>query len=356
MRIIADHVRSSLMLMSDGVTPGNEGRGYILRRLMRRSIRAMRLLGVEEPTFAELFPASRDAMKAAYPDVATEFGRIERLALAEEDSFLRTLANGTAILDVAVAKAKESGTGQLPSDTTFLLHDTFGFPIDLTLEIAEEAGSHHRPRRVRRPAAGPARDGEGRRQVEEEAARRRQRVRRFPRQGRDGVHRLRRARDPDHGARHHRRRRVGGSCDRRADRRGDPRRDLAVRRVRRPGGRRRADRRRRVRPRGARRAAPGQGAHQPHRAGHLRRGRRRAMPRARWSMRSGGAARPRRTRRPTSSTRRCGRSSGRRRTSPARTTRPATCASTSAGASRSRRRRRPRSRRSPTTPCATTSR
>jgi alanyl-tRNA synthetase len=140
MRIIADHVRSSLMLMADGVTPSNEGRGYILRRLMRRTVRAMRLLGVEQPTFAELFPTSRDAMKAQYPDVASEFPRIERLALGEEDAFLRTLANGTTILDVAVAKTKESGSSELPADTTFLLHDTFGFPIDLTLEIAEEAG------------------------------------------------------------------------------------------------------------------------------------------------------------------------------------------------------------------------
>ena len=140
MRVIADHVRSSLMLMSDGVTPSNEGRGYILRRLMRRAVRAMRLLGVDAPSFAELFPASRDAMKAAYPEVASGYDRIERLALGEEEAFLRTLASGTQILDLAVLKTKEAGKAELPSDTTFLLHDTFGFPIDLTLEIAEEAG------------------------------------------------------------------------------------------------------------------------------------------------------------------------------------------------------------------------
>jgi len=140
MRIIADHVRSSLMLMSDGVTPSNEGRGYILRRLMRRTIRSMRLLGVDAPSFAELFPASRDAMKHSYPEVATEYHRIERLALAEEEAFLRTLASGTSILDLAVAKTKSEGAPALASDTAFLLHDTFGFPIDLTLEMAEEAG------------------------------------------------------------------------------------------------------------------------------------------------------------------------------------------------------------------------
>ena len=140
MRVIADHVRSSLMLMSDGVSPANEGRGYILRRLMRRTVRAMRLLGVEEPTFAELFPASRDAMKAQYPEVSTDYDRISRLALAEEETFLRTLASGTTILDVAVSRAEQAGAKELPSDTAFLLHDTYGFPIDLTLEIAEEAG------------------------------------------------------------------------------------------------------------------------------------------------------------------------------------------------------------------------
>ena len=140
MRIVADHVRSALMLMADGVTPSNEGRGYILRRLLRRSVRAMRLLGVDAPVFAELFPASRDAMKDAYPDVAKDFPRIGRLAYAEEDTFRATLASGTSILDLAVAKSKKTGATQLGGDTAFLLHDTFGFPIDLTLEIAEEAG------------------------------------------------------------------------------------------------------------------------------------------------------------------------------------------------------------------------
>ncbi|GAB3617457.1 alanine--tRNA ligase [Okibacterium endophyticum] len=140
MRVIADHVRSSLMLMSDGVTPSNEGRGYILRRLLRRSVRAMRLLGVEEATFPELFTASRDAMKASYPEVEHDFSRISQAAYGEEEAFLRTLAGGTAILDVAVEKSKASGAPALPGDTAFLLHDTYGFPIDLTLEIADEAG------------------------------------------------------------------------------------------------------------------------------------------------------------------------------------------------------------------------
>lgn len=140
MRVIADHVRSSLMLMSDGVTPGNEGRGYILRRLMRRSIRSMRLLGVDAPVFGELFAASRDAMKGSYPEVETHYDRIARTALAEEETFLRTLAAGTQILDLAVTDTKAEKKAELPGNTAFLLHDTYGFPIDLTLEMAEEAG------------------------------------------------------------------------------------------------------------------------------------------------------------------------------------------------------------------------
>jgi alanyl-tRNA synthetase len=140
MRIVADHVRSSLMLMSDGVMPSNEGRGYILRRLMRRSVRAMRLLGVDTASFPELFPASRDAMSAAYPEVTTDYDRISQAAYAEEETFLRTLASGSSVLDLAVAKTKTAQKSELAGDTAFLLHDTYGFPIEITLEMAEEAG------------------------------------------------------------------------------------------------------------------------------------------------------------------------------------------------------------------------
>jgi alanyl-tRNA synthetase len=140
LRVVADHIRSALMLMADGVQASNEGRGYILRRLLRRSVRAMRLLGVDSATFPELFTASRDAMKAAYPDVEKEYARISQIAYGEEETFLKTLASGTTILDVAVEDTKKAGSKQLAGDTAFLLHDTFGFPIDLTLEMAEEAG------------------------------------------------------------------------------------------------------------------------------------------------------------------------------------------------------------------------
>ncbi len=140
MRVVADHIRSALMLMTDGVVPSNDQRGYVLRRLLRRSIRSMRLLGVHEPAFPELFTASRTAMAPAYPEVADEFSRTLALATAEEESFLGTLEAGTTILDGAVSKATSSGTKTLDGDTAFVLHDTYGFPIDLTLEMAEEAG------------------------------------------------------------------------------------------------------------------------------------------------------------------------------------------------------------------------
>ncbi|WP_026373748.1 alanine--tRNA ligase [Agrococcus lahaulensis] len=140
MRVVADHVRSSLMLMGDGVTPGNDGRGYILRRLMRRSIRSMRLLGVHEATFPTLFRASFDAMSTAYPELEQSFGRIERMAIAEEETFLKTLEAGSTVLDLAIQGVRSDAGHVVPGKTAFLLHDTYGFPIDLTMEIAEEAG------------------------------------------------------------------------------------------------------------------------------------------------------------------------------------------------------------------------
>lgn len=139
MRVVADHVRSALMLITDGVTPSNEGRGYVLRRLIRRAVRAMRLLGVERACLPDLLPVSRDAMKGVYPEVERDFERISRIAYAEEKAFLRTIASGTARLEEAVRESKSAGRN-LSGEDAFSLHDTFGFPIDLTLEMAEEAG------------------------------------------------------------------------------------------------------------------------------------------------------------------------------------------------------------------------
>ncbi|OWV09521.1 alanine--tRNA ligase [Micromonospora wenchangensis] len=140
LRVIADHVRTSLMLIGDGVTPSNEGRGYVLRRIMRRAIRAMRLLGWHGKALPELLPVARDCMAPSYPELAADFDRISSAAYAEEDTFLGTLRAGTTILDTAIAETKKAGRSSLPGDKAFQLHDTYGFPIDLTLEIANEQG------------------------------------------------------------------------------------------------------------------------------------------------------------------------------------------------------------------------
>jgi alanyl-tRNA synthetase len=144
LRVVADHVRTSLMLIGDGVTPGNEGRGYVLRRMLRRAVRSMRLLGFDQPCLPHLFPVSMERMKASYPELETGFSRISQIAYAEEEAFQRTLASGTALLDTAVARAKSMAQAGVPStlagDQAFALHDTYGFPIDLTLEMAAEQG------------------------------------------------------------------------------------------------------------------------------------------------------------------------------------------------------------------------
>ncbi|HST80177.1 MAG TPA: alanine--tRNA ligase [Kineosporiaceae bacterium] len=140
MRVIADHVRSGLMLIGDGVTPSNETRGYVLRRLLRRVVRSARLLGVNDATLVDLVTVSKERMKASYPELDRDFGRIAQIVAAEEEAFSRTLAAGTTILDTAVAKAKSAGQSTLAGDRAFALHDTFGFPIELTLEMAGEQG------------------------------------------------------------------------------------------------------------------------------------------------------------------------------------------------------------------------
>ncbi len=140
MRVVADHVRSGLMLIADGVTPGNEARGYVLRRLLRRVIRSMRLLGVAEPVLPELLPVSRDLMSESYPEVESDWARISQIAYGEEDAFRRTLTTGTQIFDLAVADAKQRHQPTLTGERAFQLHDTYGFPIDLTLEMASEQG------------------------------------------------------------------------------------------------------------------------------------------------------------------------------------------------------------------------
>src|SRR5450756_104331 len=140
LRVVADHIRASLMLIGDGVTPGNEGRGYVLRRMLRRAVRSMRLLGFDQPCLPHLFPVSMERMKASYPELETGFSLISQIAYAEEEAFARTLVSGTTLLDTAVANAKSSGQSTLAGDQAFALHDTYGFPIELTLEMAAEQG------------------------------------------------------------------------------------------------------------------------------------------------------------------------------------------------------------------------
>ena len=139
-RVVADHVRSALMIMSDGVRPSNTGRGYVLRRLLRRTVKAMRALGVQEAVMPTLFPTSKAAMEASYPELNKTFHDVSEAAYGEEDTFLRTLESGTEIFDMAVNKAKESGKDVVSGADAFKLHDTYGFPIELTLEMAEEQG------------------------------------------------------------------------------------------------------------------------------------------------------------------------------------------------------------------------
>ena len=140
LRVIADHARTSAMLIGDGVTPGNEGRGYVLRRMMRRTIRNMRLLGSMDPIMSELTIAAIGAMGPQYPELVSDKKRILEVSASEEESFLQTLKSGTQIFDVSSAALKKSKSSVLPGEDVFKLHDTYGFPFDLTLEMAREEG------------------------------------------------------------------------------------------------------------------------------------------------------------------------------------------------------------------------
>jgi alanyl-tRNA synthetase len=139
-RVIADHARSGVMIIGDGVTPSNEARGYVLRRLLRRIVRSARLLGVHEPVLGTFAEVVRDEMAPSYPELASGFERISAVMRAEEEAFLQTLTSGSRIFDLAVERTKKVGGSQLAGDQAFALHDTYGFPIDLTLEMAGEAG------------------------------------------------------------------------------------------------------------------------------------------------------------------------------------------------------------------------
>jgi alanyl-tRNA synthetase len=139
-RVIADHTRTAAIIIGDGVTPSNEGRGYVLRRLLRRIVRSAKLLGIDIPIVGDLMACVRDAMGPSYPELVTDFDRINRIAVAEETAFNRTLVAGSRLFSDAAATTKSAGKTVLGGSEAFALHDTYGFPIELTLEMAAEAG------------------------------------------------------------------------------------------------------------------------------------------------------------------------------------------------------------------------
>jgi alanyl-tRNA synthetase len=139
-RVIADHSRTAAIIIGDGVSPGNDGRGYVLRRLLRRTIRSAKLLGIDTPIVGELMATVRDAMGPSYPELVSDFDRIQRIAVAEETAFNRTLASGSKLFDDAARTTRSSGATVLSGTDAFALHDTYGFPIELTLEMAAEHG------------------------------------------------------------------------------------------------------------------------------------------------------------------------------------------------------------------------
>ena len=139
-RVIADHSRTAALLIGDGVLPGNDGRGYVLRRLLRRVVRSMRLLGSDEPTMGAITDKVIDLMSPSYPVLAEQREHILTVAVGEETAFGRTLAAGSKLFADAAQATKAAEKSTISGDDAFTLHDTYGFPIDLTLEMAAEAG------------------------------------------------------------------------------------------------------------------------------------------------------------------------------------------------------------------------
>lgn len=137
LRVVADHLRSCAFLITDGVLPSNEGRGYVLRRILRRAIRHGNKLGATEPFFAKLVPALVEQMGDAYPELLRQQNAIIKALASEEEQFARTLDKGMDILEQALASLEGN---QIPGDVVFRLYDTFGFPVDLTNDIARERG------------------------------------------------------------------------------------------------------------------------------------------------------------------------------------------------------------------------
>ena len=171
LRVIAEHTRSASSLIADGVLPSNEGRGYVLRRLLRRAVRHARMLGATDPVMPAMTDAVRATLGDAWPELHEQAELVGRITAAEESGFTRTLSTGMSMLEDALSEASAQGSRQVPAATAFALHDTYGFPVDLTLEIAEERGfeldrdafaEHMEAQRARaRAAAKSSGDGAG---------------------------------------------------------------------------------------------------------------------------------------------------------------------------------------------------
>ena len=228
LRVIADHIRACSFLIADGVVPGNEGRGYVLRRIIRRAIRHGYKLGVEEPFFYKLVKDVEKEMGGAYPDPRQAAQRMSRRCCAKRSSASRRRCRKACGCSTTRSASSRSG-GTLPGETVFKLYDTYGFPEDLTADIGRERGLPSRPRGLRardgratraRSQGEPIHDGRGRQAV----------VR-----PRDGVPRLRDARGRGAGRRAARRGRQGGGCaEARPGRHRRARAHTVLRRERRP--------------------------------------------------------------------------------------------------------------------------
>ncbi len=140
LRVIADHIRSAVFLISDGVMPSNEGRGYVLRRVMRRAMRHGRLLGLTDPFFYKIAATVVEMMKAVYPDLGDKSEYVAKVILHEEERFIRTLDRGLLLLENEVEKMQKAGGSELSGEVVFRLYDTFGFPVDLTADIVCDRG------------------------------------------------------------------------------------------------------------------------------------------------------------------------------------------------------------------------
>ncbi len=138
LRVVADHIRATSFLIADGVLPSNEGRGYVLRRIMRRAIRHGFMLGQRRPFFHRLVATLEQEMGAAYPELTAQRAHIEKVVLQEEERFAETLTQGMALLDEAIGSL--GGNTRIPGETVFRLYDTYGFPVDLTSDVARERG------------------------------------------------------------------------------------------------------------------------------------------------------------------------------------------------------------------------